>query len=81
MENLQEQYAYIELLLCDGRDWAVPSGYSVVEPYLLVFYRWGWMFNLDMAAAYPAWAALSRRTLARPAVRRVLDKLGITVPG
>ena len=81
MENLREQCAYIELLLSDGRDWAVPGGYSVVEPYLLVFYRWGWMFDLDMAAAHPAWAALSRRTLARPAVRRVFDMLGITVPG
>ena len=81
MESLREQYAHIELLLGDGRDWAVPGGYSVVEPYLLVFYRWGWMFDLDMAAAYPAWTALSRRTLARPAVRRVLATLGITVPG
>jgi glutathione S-transferase len=80
MENLREQYAYIELLLSDGRDWAVSGGFSVVEPYLLVFYRWGWMFGLNMAAAYPSWAALSRRTIARPAVQRVLERLSIAVP-
>ena len=80
MENLREHYAYIELLLSDGRDWAVPGGYSVVEPYLLVFYRWGCMLDIDMAGAYPAWASLSRRTLARPAVQRVLDRLSIALP-
>ena len=75
METLQEQYAYIERLLGDGRDWAVPGGYSVVDTYLLVFYRWGGRIGLDMKAACPEWAALSRRTVARPAVRRVLDRL------
>lgn len=76
MENLREQYAYIERLLSDGRDWAVPGGYSVVDPYLLVFYRWGGRFDLDMTATYPAWAVQSRRTLARPAVQRVFVRLG-----
>jgi len=28
-ENVKEQYAYIESLLADGRDWAVPGAYSV----------------------------------------------------
>jgi len=77
MENLREQYAYIEQLLSDGRNWAVPGGYSVVDPYLLVFYRWGAHFDMDMIAAYPAWAALSRRTFARPAVQRIFVRLGI----
>ena len=77
MENLREQYAYIERLLGDGREWAVPGGYGVVDAYLLVFYRWGTRVGLDMAAAYPDWAALSRRTVARPAVQRVLDRLGL----
>lgn len=76
MENLREQYAYIEQLLSDGRDWAVPGGYSVVDPYLLVFYRWGGRFDLDMISTYPAWTALNCRTLARPAVQRVFVRLG-----
>ncbi len=76
MENLREQYAYIERLLSDGRDWAMPGGYSVVDPYLLVFHRWGARFDLDMTAIYPAWTAQSRCTLARPAVQRVFVHLG-----
>jgi glutathione S-transferase len=76
MENLREQYAYIEHLLSDGRDWAVPGGYSVADPYLLVFYRWGARVDLDMSTAYPAWTAQTRRMLARPAVERVFVHLG-----
>ena len=34
-ENVSDPYAYIESLLSDGRQWAVPEGYSVVDPYLL----------------------------------------------
>jgi glutathione S-transferase len=78
-ENLLGQYAYVESLLSDGRDWAVPGGYSIVDPYLLVFYQWGQRIGIDMRADYPAWSALTNRLLARPAVRRVLDKEGIVV--
>ena len=77
IENLREQYAYIEALLDDGRDWALPGGYSVVDPYLLVFYRWGIQVELDMATAFPAWSVLTRRILARPAVRSVCNHLGL----
>src|SRR5690349_6663809 len=48
-QNVREQYAYIERLIGDGRDWALPGGYSVVDPYLLVFYEWGVRIGLDMA--------------------------------
>jgi glutathione S-transferase len=77
--NLREQYAYIESLLADGRDWAVPGGYSVVDPYLLVFYQWGQRIGLDMRALCPAWTRLAERLLARPAVRRVLADEGVTL--
>lgn len=77
--TVREQYAYIESLLADGRDWAVPGGYSVADPYLLVFYRWGQVTGLDMSS-YPAWTALTRATVARPAVGRVLAKEAITIP-
>jgi glutathione S-transferase len=78
-ETLGGHHAYIERLLADGRDWAVPGGYSVVDAYLLVFWRWAGMFGFDMPADCPAWAVLTRRTAARPAVRRVLDQLGLEV--
>jgi glutathione S-transferase len=79
-QNVREQYAYIETLLGDGRDWALPGGYSIVDPYLLVFYEWGARIGLDMATCYPAWRRLTERTLLRPAVRRVLrdEKISIS---
>lgn len=78
--NLREQYAYIERLLGDGREWALPDGYSVVDPYLLVFYQWGGRVGLDMKSAYPAWRRLTDKTLERPAVQRVLADENISLP-
>jgi glutathione S-transferase len=79
-QALREQYAYVESLLADGRDWAVPGGYSVVDPYLLVFFIWGGRVGLDMRARYPAWSRLSDRIASRPAVARVLAAEGLTLP-
>lgn len=77
--NQAEQYAYIEFLLADGRDWAVPGGYTYVDAYLLLFYLWGLRSGLDMAAKYPAWTRLKDKVLARPAVQRVLKQEGISI--
>jgi glutathione S-transferase len=77
--NLAEQHAYIERLLGDGRSWAVPEGYSVVDPYLLVFFQWGQRIGLEMRTDFPAWSALTDRLLDRSAVRRVLDREGIAI--
>jgi glutathione S-transferase len=78
-ENVREQYVYIESLLADGRDWAVPGGYTVVDPYLLVFYWWGRRIGLDMRGLYPAWTRHAEGVLARPAVQRVLVQEGIKI--
>lgn len=73
-----EHYRYIERLLGDGREWALPGGYSVVDPYLLVFFHWGQRIGLAMGD-YPAWSAATARVLARPAVRRVLAREGVAI--
>jgi glutathione S-transferase len=78
-QNVREQYAYIERLLADGRDWAVPGGYTIVDPYLLVFYQWGGSIGLPMRAAYPNWTRLTERVAARPAVQRVLAQEEVKV--
>jgi glutathione S-transferase len=75
--RLAQQYDYIESLLADGRDWAVPGGYSIVDPYLLVFWRWGSRVGLDMSV-YPSWRNLMSRVAVRPAVRSVMERTGIT---
>jgi glutathione S-transferase len=80
LQNLREQYGYIEQLLADGRTWALPSGYSVVDPYLLVFYQWGGRVGLDVKQTYPAWRRLTDQTAARPAVQRVLAQEQIALP-
>ncbi|WP_338829752.1 glutathione S-transferase [Bradyrhizobium sp. 27S5] len=74
---IREQYDYIESLIADGRDWAVPGGYSIVDPYLLVFFRWGRRIGIEMASLFPAWTRLSNRVAIRPAVQRVFEHEGI----
>jgi glutathione S-transferase len=80
LQNLREQYSYIERLLDDGRQWALPGGYSIVDPYLLVFYQWGGRVGLDMTNSYPAWRRLTDNTTQRPAVQRVLAQEKISLP-
>lgn len=76
---LAEQYAYIESLLGDGRAQAIPEGYSLVDPYLLVFFLWGRRIGIDMRREFPAWAAATDRTLDRPAVQRALATEGVGI--
>ena len=65
--------ASIEAALADGRTWAEPGGHSIVDPFLLVLYRWGVAIGLDMAR-HPAWTAHSQREAERPAARRALAR-------
>lgn len=76
---VEEAYATIERTLGDGREWSLPSGYTIVDPFLLVLYRWGNRIGLGMRANYAAWTALAERTLERPAVQRALAREGISI--
>jgi glutathione S-transferase len=78
-DNVRQQYDYIEKLLSDGREWAVPGAYSVVDPYLLVFFIWGLRIGLPMRDRHAAWSHLTDHTVARPAVQRALadEKIAI----
>jgi glutathione S-transferase len=69
--------AEIDRLLA-GRKWAVGGRFSVLDAYLLVFYRWGNRngFAVRDLANY---TALVGRVLARPAVRKVMAGEGITM--
>jgi glutathione S-transferase len=64
--------------LLAGRQWAVGSRFSVVDAYLLVFYRWG---NRSGFAVKDLgnYSALVDRVLARPAVKKVMADEGITM--
>lgn len=77
-EHLASAYGLIEARLTD-RTWAVGDHYSVVDPYLLVFYRWGNRMSLDMPGTYPAWTTHARRLEEREAVQRALSQEGISL--
>lgn len=79
-KSLREAYSYVNGLLADGRDWAVPGGYSLADIYLVVFYYFGRAPLFDMRAEFPAWAALVDKVAARPAVKRILEVEGLELP-
>ncbi len=54
-------------------EWFLGDRYSVVDPYALVFWRWGPRLEIDMAA-YPVWSAHANRVLGRPATQRALAR-------
>ncbi|CAN0623889.1 glutathione S-transferase [Burkholderia multivorans] len=63
----------IDAALSDGREWAEPGGYSIVDPFLFVLYRWGTAIGLDMPR-HTAWSAHTARVAKRPAVLRALAR-------
>lgn len=74
LANAREGFAYVESVLADGRDWAVPGGFSIVDPYLTMFFEAGERFLPDMQEAHPAWTRLAAKTRERPTMRRVAER-------
>lgn len=74
-----QAYAKIEQTLADGRSFAMPTGYSIVDPFLLVLYRWGNRIGLPMREDYAVWTLLTQRMLERPAAQRVLERERIAI--
>jgi glutathione S-transferase len=64
--------------LLAGKRWAIGNRFSVVDAYLLVFYRWGNRNGMPVKDL-PNYTALVERLLARPAVRKVMADEGITL--
>lgn len=74
--NIAAAYDHLEGILADGRRWAAPDRYSIVDPYLLVFWLWGRRVGFDMTQ-WPRWRRLMEQVLKRPAVQRVLAQEGL----
>jgi glutathione S-transferase len=53
--------------------WMAGDQFTVADGYGLVMFGWGMSNGYDMTA-YPAFEAFRRRAIARPAVRRVLER-------
>jgi glutathione S-transferase len=69
-QHLKQAFGLIEKR--QSGEWLMPSGYTVLDPYLLVFYRWGNRLDYDMRTAYPAWTEHAQRMAKRPAVQKAL---------
>ena len=76
--NLQKTLAEVDRRL-DGRQWALGDDFSVVDPYLFVFWIWSQRDDVrPLVAEIPNWQAHAKRVLARPATWNCLEKEGIT---
>lgn len=58
--------------LCAVGPWMLGPKFSVLDPYTLVFWRWGERLGFDMPAL-GGWAAHGQRTMQRASVRAALE--------
>ena len=63
------------------QDYAVGDRFTVVDPFWLVFYRWGVISGYDMQTDFPAYTAYVKRLCERPSVERALKVEEISVWG
>ncbi|KAF1711473.1 glutathione S-transferase [Pseudoxanthomonas kalamensis DSM 18571] len=75
-----ESYRDIEARL-PKQGHALGGNFSVVDAYLLVFYRWGNRIGLDMWKDYPRYSTLMDIVHSRPAVKRIVEREGIRIDG
>ncbi|MGU3492960.1 glutathione S-transferase family protein [Xanthobacteraceae bacterium A53D] len=74
--------AIIDRRFNSGGPWALGTHYSPVDAYLLVYWMASFRpsFRLDLGTLCPAWAEHAQRMFARPAVRRAMEREGLTSP-
>jgi glutathione S-transferase len=76
-ESFLDGLAEIDRLVA-GKPWALGRRFSVVDAYILVFYRWAVRTGLPVGDL-KHYSAIVDRVLARPAVKRVFAAEGITM--
>ena len=54
------------------------DGFTAVDPYLLVFYRWGNGIGIDMPTTYPAYTTLAQELVQRASVAAALAAEGLS---
>jgi glutathione S-transferase len=76
----QDFHGYLKEIdsLLEGREWAIGTHYTVIDGYLLVFYRWGNRAGLPVKEL-ANYTRLVQKVLARPAVKKVMADEGITL--
>jgi glutathione S-transferase len=63
----------------EGKKWAVGDAFTLVDAYLLVFYRWGNLLKMNMRENYPNYTRIVDETVARADVKRAIEDEGISV--
>ncbi len=76
--TIEKYFADIEKLLT-GKTFAMGGQYTVCDPYLLVFFRWGNRIGIPMKERFPLWGKHAQRVASRPTVKRVLEAEGIQI--
>jgi glutathione S-transferase len=77
LANVWETFSRIDDML-NTREWALEEAYSIVDPMLLIFYRWGNLLHLNMRRL-SYWSAHTNRMEQRPAVQATLKAEGISI--
>jgi glutathione S-transferase len=77
--TIEDCFATIETKL--RRDHAVGESFTAVDPFLLVFYRWGNVIGIDMAKAYADYARFAHNHGRRASVVKALAAEGIRLEG
>src|SRR6185436_9177283 len=76
--NYERCLADIEKRL-QRQEYAVGAQFTVVDPFWLVFYRWGVRSSYDMRNRFPAYTAYAERLCERSSVQRALSVEEISV--
>lgn len=76
--NYQRCLGEIEVHL-SHKSFAVGNRYTVVDPFWLVFFRWGVRQGYNMKARFPAYSRYVDALCERPSVSRALEVEGISV--
>jgi glutathione S-transferase len=61
------------------RSWIMPSGYTHLDPFLLVYYRWGNRLGCSMRDTYPKWTWHAEQMAQREPVIRALATEEISI--
>ena len=76
--NYERCLADIEKKL-ESQEYSLGARFTVVDPFWLVFYRWGVRSGYDMRSKFPAYTAYAERLCRRSSVQRALTAEGISV--
>ena len=74
--TISECFGFIESRL--SGPYSTGDGFTAVDPYLLVFYRWGNGIGIDMPGTYPGYTAFARQLVQRASVAAALAAEGLS---